>query len=192
MATVAETTFEQDVEIDLYQLHEEVKKQPNLYFKWAKKYAAASKENFRTQEELRIIKAEVKSELDVLKAELDSEIRSNYESYGFDRKPTEAAINGWIIQQRKYKKCEEETAKKIKDGFEKVAQALEDEKVMEAAKVSMTHRKDSLSNAISLWLGEYYSDPKVPKEYRDKIESSKSNDSQKDLSSRMKGRRRKK
>jgi dGTP triphosphohydrolase len=187
-----ETSLAQDQDIDLYSLHEELRKQPNLFYKWAKRYAKAKAETFKVEERLKVVRAETRSDLDRKRAEIDADIRSDPEKYGYDKKPTEDAIRALIVKHEDYRQAEKEIAEKVQNAVEEVAQAIEDENVMEAAKVAMSHKKSSLEKEVELFLGGYYADPKVPKEYREKVKEEFRDEQNKSLSDSPRLRRRKK
>lgn len=159
--------YEEDTKVDLYNLHLESQRQPDLYIKWAKRYAKAVAETKLHEDKLRIAKAEAKRDLDETRAELDIDIRINFGEYGFSSKPTEAAILNTILIHSRYKKVNKTGQEAVRKASLDHIRAVEDEETLAGMKVAMSHKKNSIENEISLWLAGYYSDPKIPKVLED-------------------------
>ena len=163
---MTETAFEDDASIDIDDLKGEIVRQPNLYYKWSKKYASAKAGSFKASEILKLVKSEEKAFLEEVRAKLDSQVRSDWDVLGFDKKPTEAAISSWIVTQQAYidqLKIKNDT---IMEAVEDVASAIEDEETYDGAKLAMGNKKVSLQDLVSLRVTEFYSEPKVPSTYR--------------------------
>ena len=163
-----ETKFEDDVSIDSNDLKEEARKQPNLYYKWGKKYGIAHGSSFQKQEELKLVKSEAKQMVEKVKAEIDQDIRSDPSAFGFEKKPTETAISSTIILQDKYQKTLKTSADMVRDAIEDTQEAIETEDVMESAKTAMQHRKGSLESLVTLFVNGFNSEVKASKRFRDK------------------------
>jgi len=176
-----ETSYEEDVKIDLFNLHYEWEKQSGLYMKWARKYASAVKERILVEEKLKLIRTENKRLLEEMRAEIDAEIRLDPGKYGFDKKPTETAIAGLVISHYKYKKVDAEGVEEVMKAVEEYAQAVEREEILKGATVAMSHRKVSLENEVQLFLSGYYSDPKIPKDLKDVVSKETSDSLRKEL-----------
>jgi hypothetical protein len=132
--------YKKDLTITLEDLGDNWLDQPQKFMEYGESWANA----VRTRDKK-------KEMLDITKAELDSDIRANWENYGFDKKPTEAAISAAITQDKKFK-----------DANEELAQAIEDMNIMAVAKSAFEHRKKALENITSLYLAGYYgSKPKL-------------------------------
>jgi len=134
--------YENDLKINKYKLHEEWELQPELYAKWATRVAEALFE-----------RDQMKEELDLVKAEIDGEIRRNPSEFGFDKKPTEVAILNCIIESKKFQNI-----------TNKFLEAKRSYNIMLGVKEAMEHRKKALESETSLWIGGYYSEPRLPKE----------------------------
>lgn len=137
-----ESTYEEDQEIDKYDLHNEWAGQAGLYMKWAKRYSRAVKERDKAKENLNLVRAEV-----------DAKIRDTSSP-----KPTEAAISSLVIQNKKYRIASTALIK-----------ATENMNVMDGAKEAMNHRKKGLENEVILFLAGYYVDPNIPKKYSEQL-----------------------
>jgi len=165
--------FEMDREFDMYNLHREYNIQPRLYGKWSTRKAEASKIKFVTEEALKVIRTEAKRNIEEKRAEIDLEIRRNWDNKThpigkFFRgiKPTESAISNYIILDEGFKKVQDDEAKKIKDQVDALADAIENYEYLDGAVFAMTQRKNSIEGEINLWINGYYSDPKIPKEFK--------------------------
>jgi len=161
--------YEDDLKLDIYNLHKEWQKQATLYGKWSKNAARASKVKFKADENLKAIRIETKRKLEEKRSEIDSEIRGNWEAFGFEKKPTENAITACIIQQEEYKEVYLAGVDEVKQGVDKLADAIEDEEYLKGTPIAMSHKKAAIGGEVQLWLGEYYSDPNIPKEYVEEI-----------------------
>ena len=162
--------YEKDHQLDKLNLDFEVAHQAGLYMKWSKRAAIATKERIIKEEKLKLVKDAVKKNLEEVRAKVDSSIRLKPEEYGYDKKPTEGAIFGIVIQSKEYKEEYDNGVRKIDTAVREYAEAVENEKVLEGATTGMNHKRSSLENMVKLWLGGYYADPKVGSEAKKVIE----------------------
>ena len=95
--------YEKDHQLDKLNLDFEVANQAGLYMKWSKRAAIATKERIIKEEKLKLVKDAVKKNLEEVRAKVDSSIRLKPEEYGYNKKPTEGAIFGIVIQSKEYK-----------------------------------------------------------------------------------------
>ena len=158
-----ESEYDLDKKLDIYNLHLEWQKQSELYGKWSKRSATATKIKFQKEERLKALRTEVKRDVEMVRAEIDFDIRKNWEGYGFDKKPTETAIAGAIIMAVRYEEANEKADEQIKKAVDELADAIEDEEYLKGAVLAMSHKKASIEGEVQLWLGGYFSDPKIPK-----------------------------
>ena len=142
-----ETEYNEDLKIDKYHLDEEWEDQPLLYMKWAERYAEAIHE-----------RDQLKEKMDLIRAQIDIEIRINPNTFGFDRdkKPTESAISNRILEEEEYQTATEEflSAKKSVN-------------ILQGVKEAMEHKKKALEAETSLFIGGFYSEPKIPQKARE-------------------------
>jgi len=139
--------YKSDLTINKHQLDEELVIQPELYMKYAEQHADALMDRDRSKENL-----------DVLRAEIDSEIRGNWEAFGFDKKPTENAIAGTITKDEKYREASSELIEKNRDS-----------NILASAKEAMNHKKSALSKLVELYLAGYYAEVPMPKDKKEDI-----------------------
>ena len=132
--------FLKDLEIDRYNLDEELVRQPQLYMEWALKAADAGKEV-----------NDFKHDIDVLKAKIEKRIRRNPERYGLDSKPTEGAIKATIASHARVRKM----TKKYLD-------ALYYERILNDARTSFTQRRKMLEKLCELNLQLHFADVRLP------------------------------
>lgn len=130
-------SYEEDLKINLNDLAENWDKQPQLYMKWAEKYAQAYFERDKKKEKLEIVKAQI-----------DMDIRTNLDNYGFDKKPTEAAISAKILMQPEYQAASTS-----------VIEANRDMNIYNAAKTAMDHKKKALEMLSYLSTSGLYAEP---------------------------------
>jgi len=153
--------FEKDLEINLYSLHTECKDFPNLYFKYAKKFANASEDKFTKEEQLKLFKAEAKLKIDQARANMDLEIRGNPEKFqkmfGI-KKFTEASINSVIVTNPYFIQLQEDLAKQTEEKVNELAKTINDLEIYRAALVSLSHKKSGIADAIKLQIGGFYSE----------------------------------
>jgi len=190
-----ETTFEDDVYIDDTDLKGEVRKQPNLYFKWGKKYAKAKGAAFSSIEILKITKSEAKAELERVRAGLDLEVRENWGILGFDKKPTEGAISAWVVTQQAYVDQHKKYITSLKKETELTAVAIEEEETLESAKLAMSNKKISLQDLCQMRVTEYYAEPKIDGRYREiskEEQEASENEVSEELNQKMSQRRKQK
>ena len=153
--------FEKDLEINLYSLHTECSEFPNLYFKYAKKFANASEEKFQKEEQLKLFKAEVKLKIDQARANMDLEIRGNPEKFqkmfGI-KKFTETSINSVIVSNPDFLQLQEDLAKQVEEKVNDLAKTINELEIYRAALISLSHKKSGIADAIKLQIGGFYSE----------------------------------
>lgn len=141
-----EFNFNEDLKINLDNLHQEWLKQPVLYMQYAEAAALASR-----------AKDETKNKLEVVRAKIDLEIRNDPNKFDL-AKITETAINNVILLQSKYQEI-----------LEEYHQAKYECDIMIAAIRAFDQRKSALENEVKLWAGAYFSDPKGDREDAEKL-----------------------
>jgi len=182
-----ETELDRDSVVDIYNLHTEYQKQTSLYSKWGKRKSKAVKDEFLLKEKLKVLRGECKRIVEEKKAELDILFRTNYNDPIFyeeqkkkypnqeglldnfqvscEKKITEAMVNSFVTLHPEYIQIQNEMNEKINQKTLELAERIEDLGLFDTAVMAMIHRKSTIEGEINLWLGEYYSDPKVPKTY---------------------------
>ena len=140
--------FLKDLDIDKYNLDEELVKHPQLYTEWALEAAEASGD-----------KDQAKKDLELVKSETESKIRSNPKKYGIVGKITEGAVKAAITLHPKMKK------------YDKIyLKALHNERVLSKIEKAFSHRKSSLEGLVQLDLRLHYVEPKIPKQHKENKE----------------------
>lgn len=137
--------------IDKHNLDQEWLGQPLLYMEYAEKLAEARRQYDNAS-----------SAANAVYAELSRKIRSDPDDYGFDTKPTEAAISAKIEGMGKFKK-----ASRLK------ADAKYEVDLYQAAVIALEHRKRALTELVELHMSNYFSEPRAKKsEFSDKVSDS--------------------
>lgn len=134
--------YEEDMTLDRHQLDFEWNRQPTLYLKYSVLYA-----------DLASYRDEAKEKLQRVDASIDLDIRSNWESFGFETKPTEAAIKSTIIQDATHIKASDE-----------YIMAVREVNIAQGAKVALDHKKSALEKLSTLYLSGYWADPRIPED----------------------------
>lgn len=135
--------FNDDVYIDKYQLDEELVKQPQIFYDWAKAEVIAGDEASR-----------LKDEAEVIKAKIEIRIRANPTLYDLPDNPKEALIKAAVTINRKVRKANK-----------KYLRALKTQRLLAKAEKAMEHRKKSLEGLVSVNMQMHFSTPKgVPKQ----------------------------
>ena len=137
--------YKSDLEIDLNSLDLELIKQPILYSKYSNAWAVAIREQARAKEKL-----------NMTRADLDAKARKSWDILGFEKRPSEPQIATWIPNQETYKDA----------NFEYI-EATYRVNILETAKWAFEQRKKSLEHLVSLYLANYFVEPKISKEARD-------------------------
>lgn len=168
-----EDSFKDDLIVDKYNLHLEWEKQPSLYMKWAELHANALQDQDRAKEQL-----------DLVRANVDSKIRKNPDEYGLE-KVTESAISACIPKQEEYQVAQSA-----------LIEAKRNVAVLAGAKEAMAHKKKAIEMLTQLVIFGYYSDPKIPKDFVDKMGDKRRREINEDLNKnkrmdRLKRRKRK-
>ena len=130
--------YTKDIRINEHDLESEWIHQPSLMMSYNNLYAIAIFE-----------RDELKVKLEYTAAQLDSEIRRNYGNFGFDSKPTEAAIKNTVISHKKYVNV-----------MKKTLIAAKQANLMAGVRTSFEHRKKALENLVTLQVTGFYSEPR--------------------------------
>jgi len=135
------TEYEKDLGIDPFALDEEWLRQPGLFMRYCEATAEAGK-----------VRDKAKEKVGVVRAELDREIRKDPAKYGLE-KMTETMVAGAILLQARYTE---------------VADALIEAdfkfNILQSAVRAFDHKRSALENEVKLWLGNYFSGPKEPRD----------------------------
>jgi CRISPR/Cas system-associated protein Cas5 (RAMP superfamily) len=136
--------YEQDIRIDPDALDIEWLEQAPLMIKYSR-YEIEMLKEFDTKKEA----------LEVIKAGLDLDMRNDPTAFGLDKLPkiTEAVITNTILEQREYKKANQEylNAKYEYEMAKKAVKAFE-------------QRKDTLENLVRLHGQQYFAGPSIPRD----------------------------
>lgn len=134
---------------DKHKLDEELQAQPKMYFEHAVMLADAR----RDYEQAEAAK-------DLVWAELDRDVRSDPAAFGVD-KITEAVVKETITRSKKYQKAVAEVIDK-----------RHDMDIAQAGATALDHRKRGLEKAVELWLSDYWAEPRVNGDGREKARES--------------------
>jgi len=136
-----------DFQIDVDNLDKEWTAQPSLYSKYAKATADARREM-----------DEAKTKLDVTKAEVAVLARREPEKFGLS-KITEASLSQIV-----------ECNLRVKGAMEEVMESRHHYEVLQAAVGAMDHKKKALESLVSLFLADYFSQPRAKGATKEKVE----------------------
>ena len=135
-----------DLEIDRNNLELEWEKQAGLYFFYAEQSADAIEAQTRA-----------KDAVDLVEAQLDKEIRDDPGAFDLD-KLTETRIKSTIYLQGSYK-----------DAKNTAIECTKTVKVLQAILQAFEHKKSALENLGRLFLSNYYAEPTVSDNAKEKI-----------------------
>lgn len=127
--------FIEDTRIDPNNLHQEWIKQATLYAEWSERHVNA----IRDRDLLKI-------KIDAYCARLSNKVRTNWMHMGFDKKPTEAAIDAYIGMDADYL-----------DGQKQLADLNYNINLFQAARQGLEHKKRAIEGLERLHLAGYYS-----------------------------------
>jgi len=130
--------FDDDCYINKYRLDEELVKQPQLFYKWAKAEVTASDKAARA-----------KDRVEITKSEIEIRIRRNPEAYDLPSNPKEALVKAAVC-----------THPKVKRDNSRYLRALRTKRLLESAVKSMEHRKKSLEGLVTTNIQMHFSTPK--------------------------------
>jgi len=147
MGNEYKSEYDRDVFIDQDALDKELVNHGELFMKWAERLADAIEE--------RDIK---KGEIEIKKAGIGNNIRSEPKDYGLE-KVTDKAIDNLIILDKDLQELNKEyyiCTKNIN--------------VLTAAKEEMHSRRKRIEKLVELWLGKYWSGPKIKVEKKNELD----------------------
>lgn len=128
--------FSEDIKIDKYKLDFELINGPEIRHDWSKAHVEAIKQ-----------KQKAKARIELVSAEVDEDIRTNWETFNFDKKPTEAAIKQAIIKSEQYQEV-----------MDKFIETVGDAKMLEHSIEEFDQKHDNLGRMIKIYLTGYYSE----------------------------------
>lgn len=137
-----------ELEVDLFRLDEECRRQSVLYKHWADRLAEA-----------RFDYDMAKLEVEKVEGELDYEIRHKPSIYGLD-KITEPIVASTIKRDLKY----QQAMQAMHMAKRKVAR-------LEATVYGLDHKKTMIVKAADLWLASYFSEPRPEGKSREYVEA---------------------
>jgi len=141
--------YNKDLKIDPNNLTGEWLEQPTKNMTYSELYADAAYK-----------RDTLKTKLELTAAIIDSEIRKDFQSFGFDTKPTEVGIKNTILMDTRYKKAQRKALKAGKQA-----------NLMTGAKTSFEHRKKALENLVTLVVTGMHSEPKNKNKALDKLKN---------------------
>jgi len=147
--------YKKVLEIDLERLEENLIEQAQLVMECGELWAEKTAERDRAKENLSVIEAE-----------LDGYARANWVDIA-DTKMTEKSIFGYVLNENKRKKAMEE-----------LINLTEETNILSVAKVAFEHRKKALEGLVSLFIADYWADPKIAKKDIDEVKSTERKESQ--------------
>lgn len=129
--------FKDSLKLDKNMLDVHAIEQPELFHKWATKWAMAQ-----------LKRDQAKDRLSVARAESDEAIRKDPESYGWDgsKSPTEKFIESQVLVHKKYK-----------DALKEYQDAVEEANTMMIAKEAIEVKGRSLDILVRLFVAGYFS-----------------------------------
>lgn len=139
--------YKEDLQIEFYNLENNLIEQPGLYMKYAQEGVNINEKKDR-----------LKQELEVLKSNLDAKLRGNFEEYGFEKSPTEAAVKAWINKNDKIITISTD-----------IIELQRESGIISAALVALEHRKKSLQGLVQLYAAGWFAEVKTPSEVKDKL-----------------------
>lgn len=164
-----ETEYNNDLAINLFDLHNEWINHPDLCAKYTKLAAEAQSNYSRAKENFEIVKSQGKEELDRIKSEIDIDVRNNPQNYKIPKdkkeeyKLTELIINSVVTISPKYQQALKDFYKKRKDAHQKVIDTCLNRDILKGAADNFSYqRKAALENTVRLWEQEFYSVPNLP------------------------------
>ena len=131
-------SYQEDIFLDSDELDKEWIKQSSLYLKYSSLHADAIAERDKCKEELEVVKAEILVDL-----------QSNFDNYGFDKKPTDSVAKSYI-----------ETEKEVIAFNKKLIELNKDVNILQAARAALDHKKKALENLTTLWVQNWHAEPK--------------------------------
>jgi len=147
--------YKKALEIDLERLEENLIEQAQLIMECGELWAEKTAERDRAKENLAVVEAE-----------LDGYARANWPDIA-DTKMTEKSILGYVLNEDKRK-----------NAMEELINLTEETNILSVAKVAFEHRKKALEGLVSLFIANYYADPKIAKRDIDEVKASERKETQ--------------
>lgn len=159
------TTLKEDVAIDISSLEYEWTRQSSLYMKWSIRLGQCIDQKDRLDAQYDRVKRQMerkKSELNLLSKRDPRRLKLPEGT-----KPTVDIINAWVLTNEEIVSFQDQLDS-ISDEMSKVKKNIE---IFTAAQTALVHKKKSLEMLTEMILSGYYTDPRIPKEARDKVKA---------------------
>lgn len=150
-------SYESDLKIDLERLEENLQEQAEFVMDYGKEWAEKTAERDRARENISVIEAE-----------LDGYARANWVDIS-DTKMTEKSILGYVLNEDKRRSA-----------MENLISITEEVNILSVAKSAFDHRKKALEGLVTLFVANYYADPKIAKRDINEVKSTRRKDFQQD------------
>ena len=141
--TIENTSIKEDLRVDIYNLHIEAQLYPALVEKWGTRLAEAKEE----------IK-QAKDKLDMVYADLDFKIRNDPDEYEV-KKVTNETVKSAIMRETEHQQANENYLK-----------ACKNVDIIQVACNTIDAKKSTIKHEVELYIAGYFSDPKIPKEFK--------------------------
>lgn len=146
----------EDIAVNTMDLYGDYERQSSLYLKVTSDYAIARRRAIILEEELSILKKEMKISIDAQKGKTEIFIKRSDPS-DFDlQKFTDSTVNALVASDSETVILAEDYLKKIEATSKKYALAVQSEEELKGMKEALQHKKDSLSDLIRGWQQGFY------------------------------------
>lgn len=180
-------SIEQDLKIDLLDLANEAARQPDLYHKWANRYAEAHSTKVKVRELSKVEKIRIKQAFDDKRAAVEQDVRINWGDYSGDKK-TEGGIAAIVSVHPDFKKAQETYLNSLSLLNQQIVDATHEDLILEAARDAMLQRHQSIKIAGELYLGGYFSDVSFNRPGIANMKEEVARNAQKELKAKLKKR----
>lgn len=139
---MAENKFQEDLDIDPVALDIEWLNQPQRFMKYSQEMAELKKELDLLKQKLKVLESKL-----ILRANENGKVL-------FDAKPTVAMVDSWVKTQEEHI-----------DLTEQIIEKEYELNLLSNAVTAFNQRKSSLENLVKLFLADYFSGPKEPRDF---------------------------
>jgi hypothetical protein len=152
--------YVKELEVQGDDLYFELLRQASLYGKWSEEEANAENEKDAARDELELVRAEVKDKLERLKGGQYFECRKALVAEGL--RPTDVMIESRVRTSAVYQSGYSVIMEELKMALARHTEANFNYNRIHGYVKGLDHKRNSLDNAVKLFLNGYWSAPRVP------------------------------
>lgn len=162
---MSELDIHGDKLIDLHALDQEWLRQATVMERWGTHEANMEKHMTDAKNNLELVRAQCKDDIERAKGEVFLRVRKNLAQE--KERVTDTLVNASILTDPHYIKAFNETQEKLKKALNELSEATHSYNLAHSAVKAIEHKRYALEHEVRLWLGKYWSEPRMDKQTKE-------------------------